>query len=451
MNIANFFRILWVRRNLILVTTLSALAAALLVIKIVPARYQATSRVMLEVVKPDPVTGQVMNSQFARAFVATQIELIKDYRVAGRVVDSFNWTGSPQLAAAYQRSGSAGDIDFRRWLAQSVIDSTQVALIPGSNILEISYTSDNPDTAGKIADALRDAYESETRLQKQRGALKTAEFFANQTRKLKSELSAAEKAKADYERENGIVINDDLTDSESTRLAALSGVQDAPQMPVMGGGGPIIAPSQGQLQVLDAAIQTATQTLGPNHPRLVAMRQQRAILANSVAQELAAARAASRPVVSGGGPSAAQRYAAQQARVLSQRDKVSEGQQLAINVGVLREQVQIASKRTAELQQEAESNETGMSFLGNAVAPKSPTFPQIPLIVLGAIGLGLGLGVALAILVEMLNRKVRSPSDLVLPGVPMLGMASLQPFPQPKPTLTQRTAKLLPFHKQAAA
>ncbi len=451
MNIAHFFRILWVRRNLILVTTLAALAAALLVIKLVPARYTATSRLMLEIVKPDPVTGQVMSSQFARAFVTTQIELIKDYRVAGRVVDHFNWTSSPQLAASYQNSGVQEDINFRRWLAQKVIDGTSAELIPGSNILEISYTSDQPDTAARIADALREAYEAETRMLKQQSAMKSAEWFSNQSRKLRAELTAAEKKKADYERANGIVINDDLTDSETTRLAALSGAQDAPAMPAMSASVPIVSPSQGQLQALDAAIQNTTQTLGPNHPRLVAMRQQRAILATAVSQELAAARAASRPVMSGGGPSAASRYAAQQAKVLAQRGKVSEGQQLAIDVGVLREQVQTASKRTAELQQEAESNETGLSFLGAAVAPSSPSFPKIPLLLIGAIAIGLLLGGGISILVELLYRKVRGPVDLEAIGVPLLGMANVAALTAPKPSIAQRTLRLIPFRKQASA
>ena len=451
MNISHFFRILWVRRNLILVTTLSAIAAALLIIKLVPARYTATSRLMLDIVKPDPVTGQALSSQFARAFVATQIELIKDYRVAGRVVDGFNWTSSPALAASYRASNPGPDMSFRRWLAERVVDGTDAQLITGSNILEISYTSDQPETAAKIADALRDAYEAETRLLKQRAAVRSAEWFEGQTRKLRADLVQAEEAKAKFERENNIVLEDDMRDAESVRLAAMAGMQDSPAMPMMAPAVPIISPSQAQLQQMDVAIETAMRTLGPNHPRLVALRQQRAAIASSVTQELAAALAAARAPAMPSGPSAGARFAQQQAKVLQQRGKVAEARQLAVNANVLREQVAAAAKRTVELQQEGESTETGMSFLGNAVAPKSPSFPKIPLILLGSIALGLGLGIALSILIELLARKVRGPADLNLPGIPMLGMASLQPFAQPRPTLTQRAVKLLPFRKEQAA
>lgn len=451
MSIAHFFRILWVRRNLILATTLAALAAALLVVKIVPARYTATSRVMLDIMKPDPVTGQALSSQFARAFVATQIELIKDYRVAGRVVDSFNWTGSPALAAAYQATNPGPDMSFRRWLAQRVIDGTDAELITGSNILEISYTSDSAENAAKIADTLRDAYEAETRLMKQRGAMQSAEWFANQTTKLRAELKVAEEKKAEFERANGIVIEDDMSDGESARLRAMAGMSDTPAMAPMGGGVPIVSPSQAQLTQIDIAIETAMRTLGPNHPRLVALRQQRAATAASVTQELAAARAAARAGSGGGGPSAGALYAAQQAKVLAQRGKVAEARQLAVDVAVLREQVAAAAKRTADLEQQGESTETGMSFLGNAIAPRSPSFPKIPLIVLGSIMLGLGLGMGLAVLIELLYRKVRGPSDLTTIGVPVLGMAAVSLPGSSKPTLLGRVARLLPHRKESAA
>lgn len=450
MSIYNFLRILWVRRNLILLAGISALVAAMLVINIVPPRYTATSRLMLEIMKPDPVTGQAMSSQFARAFVATQVELIKDYRVAGRVVDNFNWTSSPALAAAYQNSEPTGEMDFRRWLADRIIEGTEVELVPGSNILEISYTSDLPETAAKVADALRDAYEQETRLQRQLGAQRSAEWFVDQTSKLRAELAKAEERKTTFERANGVIVQDDMEDSESARLRALSTMQDTPTMPAMAPAIPVIAPSQAQLQQIDIAIQSAMSTLGPNHPRIVALRQQRAATAQLVQSELSAARAAASRPSGGGGPSVASLYSQQAAKVLAQRGKVGEARQLAVDVNVLREQVQNTAKRAAQLQQESQSTETGLSFLGSATAPRSPSFPNIPLITLGSILLGFAVGVGLAVLIELLNRKVRGPSDLSAIGIPMLGMVNLAP-PQAKVPLLQRATRLLPYRREASA
>ena len=318
MNIGYFFRILWVRRTLILATTLAALAAALVIIAVVPPRYTASSRVMLELVKPDPVTGEVMSSQFARTFVATQVEIIKDYRVAGRVVDALHWTSSPDLAAAYQaqNGGGANAASFRRWLADRIIDGTEAKLIEGSNILQIDYTADNPETAAQIADGLRDAYQDETRDMRQVGARKNAEWFDTQTKKLRAQLAEAEGKLTEFERANGVVINQDGMDAESARLQAMSQVAESPPMPTISApSGPIITPSQSQLAQLDASLETMTATLGPNHPRLLALRQQRAALAESAAQELAAARAAASPGRVSRGPSVGQLFSEQQQKV----------------------------------------------------------------------------------------------------------------------------------------
>ena len=442
MGIAQFFRILWARRALIVIAVLACLVAAVAVIKLVPPRYTANSRLMLEIVKPDPVTGEVLSSQYARAYVTTQIELIKDYRVAGRVVDNFNWTASPRLAEMYRGSATAQDVDFRRWLAQRVIDRTNVQLIPSSNILEISYTDSQPDTAAKVADAIRAAYDQETRLFRQQTALRNAEWFSNQTGKLRAELKTAEEKKTAFERENGVVLQDDNEDSESARLKALAGVQPMPSIAAPAvAAGPISSPSQAQLAQIDAAINTASQTLGANHPQMVALRQQRQAVAQAAAQEMAAARAASRVPSMSSGPSVGAMFSAQQAKVLAQRGKVNEARQLALDVNVLRQQLQSTAARQVELEQEAQSTETGLSYLGSAVAPQSPSFPKIPLLLAGSIALGLGIGVLASLFVELLNRKVRTYEDLQFEGVPLLGIVTLGE-PERKKSLW---ARLWPF------
>ena len=92
---------------------------------------------------------------------------------------------------------------------------------------------------------------------------------------------------------------------------------------------------------------------------------------------------------------------------------------------MLRGQVANAAKRTADLTQEADSTETGLSYLGSAVAPKSAEFPKIPLVILGGLFLGLAIGAGIAILIELLRRRVRAPTDLVFEGVPLLGVATI--------------------------
>lgn len=439
MSIFQFFRILGARWAIIAITLAAALVAAIMVIKLVPPRYEARSRVMLDIFSADPVTGEQMAANSARAYISTQSEMIRDYRVVGRVVDRLGWTGSASLSQAYQQSGS--EMDFRRWLAQRIIDNTTVSALPGSNILEITYSGNQPEAAATIADALREAYEDQTILFRQQAAARNAEWFRRQTTELREQLTVAERRKAEFERANGVLLNDDNTDTDSARLAALASAPPPMQMTTAGPAVPAVSPSQGQLAQIDAAIAAASQQLGPNHPDLQNMQRQRAVIAANAARELSAARAAAAAATPRTtGPSAAAMFDAQRSRVLAQRGKLAEARQLLTEVTGLRAQLARTSERAVQLDQEAQATETGLTRLGSATAPDAPSFPRTIPVLLGSIALGLGLGVLLALLVELLNRRVRSVDDLMIGDVPVIGVLPSAAAPRRLP----RVAALLP-------
>lgn len=412
MSFIQFFRILWARRAIILLSTLGCFSAAFSVAMIMPSKYQARSRVMLDIVKPDPVTGQMLSSQFARAYVKTQTELISDYRVAGKVVDALGWTTNPIFAAQYAERSASDHRDFRRWLAQRVIDNTDAALIEGSNILEITYTAGSSNAARKGADALREAYIQQTLAFKREDAAHNALWFHRQAKKLSEQLTAAEDRKNAFERANGIVLQDDNSDTDMVRLKALASSSASAPATVTRA----TAPSATQLAQIDAQIATASTMYGPNHPELLNLQRQRAAVSAAVTRELASAAGKQ------SGPSIASQLSSQTGKVLAQRGKVDDAQRLMSDVTVLREQYNKTAAKAAELDQQAQSTETGITVLGAAVAPESPSFPNIPLVVIGSLGLGMALGIAMTILVELLSRRVRGVEDIAMPDIPVIGV-----------------------------
>lgn len=425
MSITQFLRILMMRRQIVIVALLASILAGVAVIKLVPKQYEAKSRVLLEIIRPDPVTGEVMSSSFARAYTKTQIELIKDYRVAGRAVDMLGWQGSADMAAQYQRSGS--DQPFRRWLAGIIMSGADAKLIDASNILEIVYRGSSPDAAARIANALRDAYEEQTIQFKRQDAQKNARWFKEQTALLRTQLAQAEARKAEFEKANDIVLQDDSIDTDSARLQALAAsspaapmVSAAPAVQVAGPG-----PAQMQLAQVEAAIATASRTLGANHPDYIALLRQRDIAASAAAQERAAASANARAASAGAvstGPSVGAMFNAQREKVLSQRGKLAEAKQLQNDVAVLRMQLNETQTKGAKEEQEAQSVDAGLTLLGSATPPDDAAFPKTIPVMLSAVVLGLGLGILLALLFELLNRRVRGPDDIVIEGVPLIGV-----------------------------
>ena len=439
MNLVQFFRILWARRWVILATTAICFLATVLVTRTFTPRYEASSRVLLDMFKPDPVTGEVIGSGFARAYVKTQGELIRDYRIAGKVVDDLGWASSPQLQAAYERRAPGDTRDFRRWLAQRIMDNTDTSLADNSNILEIKFTSQSPEQAAKIADAIRQAYVDQALAFRRDDAEWNADWFRKQAARTREELSAAEKRKTDFERANGIVLAENDQDADTARLTALAG-----SAPVQGGSAiAAAAPVSSQLESANAAVANAEKVLGPNNPELLAMKRQRDAIAATVASAQRAA-----PVVSQG-PSVASLYSAQQAKVLAQRGKVAEAQRLSADVRVLRDQYAKTSARAVELQQQGEADETGLTLLGNATTPASPAFPKWPLVIFASLAGGLALGLLLALSIELIGRRVRGVEDLRIGDVPVLG-AMARPAAASRRSFTGLFRRLLPTRRAAA-
>src|SRR6478609_5992277 len=96
MSIIQFLRILWARAALIVACTIFTFLGGLVVTLVVQPRYEATARVIMNILKPDPVTGRITAVADLGPYIDTQRELIKDYRVAAPVVATLNWETDPQ-------------------------------------------------------------------------------------------------------------------------------------------------------------------------------------------------------------------------------------------------------------------------------------------------------------------------------------------------------------------
>ena len=194
MSLVQFLRILLARRWTIIVATLACFVVATGVAMVLPKRYQATARVLLDIVKPDPVTGLTVGGRDARSYIRTQVELITDMRVAGAVVDQLGLAGDPATIAAYANTGGdpSDPAAVRRYVGQQIINNTAAYLISGSNIMEISYEGPNPSLAKRVVELVRQAYiESSLRL-KTDAAGRTGDWYREQATKAQRLLVSAE-------------------------------------------------------------------------------------------------------------------------------------------------------------------------------------------------------------------------------------------------------------------
>lgn len=442
MSFIQFLRILVARRWIILGSLLACTLLTLAVASRLPERYPAKARVMLDVIKPDPVTGAVIATQFVRGYTKTQIELIQDYRVAGDVVDRKGTATDPAVIEQW-REETDGSPDIRRWLAERIIEHTDAGLVEGSNILEITYEAANPELARSTAGLLRDAYIDASLRFRTDAAGRTADWYRQQADKAQLALVAAETAKSNFERANGLVMGAGGVDAETAKLQGLQsalltargavGQQEFSAAQSANTSG-MVENLKMQLATADDQLQQAGERLGSAHPTYQALVQRRSLLQRQLSSESAAARS------SGGGGAAASRrtiaqldgeYRAQKSLVLGMKDKLDQLGALQREVELRRAQYEKAAARTADLKLQADVNETGLVPLGDPVGSGAPSFPNMPLIATLAVLGGLVLGLFLAIGIELLGRRVRGSEDLAAAArVPVLAViAGTRPSP----------------------
>lgn len=406
MSLIQFLRMLYARRMIVLATLLSCLITATLTAFILPPRYEAQARLMLDVLKPDPVTGQVMSNNFMRAYTITQIEMIKGSAVAGRVVDQLGWAQDTAMLARYEKENTDPGADARMWLARQISDNIKADVMDGSNILQITYDGPSAEAAKQMTDLIKTAYKEEALEAKRKSAGEDAEWFRIQSAKAKKALEIAEAERTAFAKANNIVLQQGNVDLESAKLATLSQQSAAAvATPTISGAGGV-NPMQAQLETINQQLAQAAATLGPNHPTYQSLERQKKVYESMAAK-------AGGPSVSGGGAAAIESaYRQQRARVVGDRDKVDQLQRMENDVALKRDQYLKAAQRFADLRLEADTTNAQITDMGPTTGSTNPSFPNRPLIIGSATASGLGLGILLALLVELLNRRVRSEDDL---------------------------------------
>lgn len=411
MSLIQFLRILMARKAIILATLIACFIAAFITVNLLPERYEARNRVLIDMSKPGAFSGPLTNAVIS-SYVSTQLKLIRDVQTAGLVIDSLGWAVDPNYQAAFEAAGRPGG-DIRDWLAQRIIDNTDAKFVEASSIVEITYRGNDPASTQGIAQAVREAWLKLNRDQRTTTAQRSAATYEEQARRALSEVQRAEQERTEFAQANGIVIAPGNIDLESSKLSALSSATVAPT-PTQVTPGAVANP---QVALLQQQIASARQTLGPNHPTLQALERQLVALRSSGG---------------GGGGTVVQgttradiesAYQAQKARVLAQADKMDRLNQMESDILVKRDQYQKLAARVEEMKAMALAGESPLEPLGNTNLPDQPVWPNKPLVIVGSIVLGGALGVLLALFVELLARRVRSEADLEFAtGVPVLAI-----------------------------
>lgn len=441
MNPGQFLRILRARFGLVCAVVLVVTAAAVAVSLVLPQKYLAETALVIDAKSSDPIAGGVMPSQLIANHIATQVDIIDSDRVALRVVDAAGLAGMPQFQQQWQEAtGGAGDI--REWIADVLLSRLDVTPGRESNVVRIRYTASQPEFAAMIANAFAQAYMEIGLELKVEPARQYAQWFDERTHGLREELEAAQKRLSDYQQKYGIVSADGRLDVETARLAELStqlvqvqgqraesrsrfsqsgSAESLPEVTQ----NPLIANLKGELARREGERQQMLGRLGPNHPevgKLAAVIDSLRARIGAETQRIAASLGTSSRMSAAREAEVAAAVAAQKARVMqlqAHRDQIA----------VLQRDVESAQKAYDQVAQrlsatnlESQAQQINVAVLTPATAPLWPSGPRLLIKLALALVVGVVLGVGSALLIELMDRRVRGEDDLDgLPGMPVLG------------------------------
>jgi len=441
MNVHQFLLILLARKKIILAALLATVLLALGWSLVQPKTYKATASVLLNYKGVDPVSGLTMPGNLMPGYMATQMDIITSKTVALRVVDSLRLAASPAVQAQW-RAVSEGKGSARDWLADLLLKKLDIMPSRESSVVGISFSGADPAFAAAVANAFADEYQKISVQLKTEPAKKASAYFNEQTRQLRDNLEAAQARLSKYQQEKGIVsLDNNRVDVELSRLNDLASQLVAAQTQAMeassragmatGVASPDVA-NNALVQSLrvslaggEAKLAEAASRYGRNHPAWQSAQAE----VGKMRAELNAALGSVSKSVGANAQVYRQREAELRAELAAQKTRVLELNRTRDELGVMLKDLDsaqrafdAASQRFSQTRIESQSEQSDISILNPAVAPTAPAGPRVLLNTLVSIVLGTILGVGLALLLELLNRPVRSSGDLKdMLGIPVLG------------------------------
>jgi len=433
MNISQFLLILLARKRVILATLLATVSLTFLVSMLLPKSYKATASVLLNYKGMDPLTGIVMPSQFLPGYMATQIDIISSKNVAARVVDQLKLANHPDVVERFN-SATGGSGTVRDWLAELLLKNLDVVPSRDSSVVEINFKGSDPRFASGIANTFAEEYQRLSIELKSEPMKKASAYFNEQTKLLRDNVEAAQSRLSKYQQERGIVSVDNRLDFEMNRLNDLSAQLVLAQGQAMeansrqgmalgrqGLESPDVASNivvqnlKVQLSGAEARLAEVGGRLGRNHPQYVSTSAEVDKIRNSVAEQSRSASVS----VSNNAAVLQEREAAVRAALAAQKTRILELNRGRDELGVLVKDVEsaqrafdAAAQRFAQTKIEGQSEQSDISVLNPATPPVNPATPRVLLNTLLSAFLGTMLGLGFALLLEMIDRRVRSRNDL---------------------------------------
>jgi len=425
MNLHQLFSILrarWLTAFLILSTVVGAALAWVL---LRPSEYTARAPVLVDVQAQDVGGGYSPN--LINSYLATQMDVARSDRVTEQVLQQLLADPPAILAEPFRAVTPQGQ---HRERIERLQENLSVRPSRESNIINIAWTASTPAEAARVANLFAQTYVNIALELKTHPAKQESTWFDEQVAAARQRLEQAQQRLTDYQQRAGIV-GEEVSDHEMARLTTLA--QQLAQVQALntdamskrGQGGsvseviqsPLVNSLKGDIARLEGQLQQSAATLGPRHPTMLRLEAELQALRGRLAAE-------SRTIV--GSIDTSYQVGQTRERELLSQLNAQRSRVLAVNrdrgqLALLRQDMQAAQQAFAQVNDNASkvrlqslTQMTNLRLLNPAVEPRLPVGMSKRNTVGLALGIGIVLALAGALLMELLNRRVRTIEDVIL-------------------------------------
>jgi exopolysaccharide transport family protein len=251
------FTLGFLRRQYVIILFVTALAAviSLIYLGVTPPTYKAQVKVLFGSAKAQfaQQPSMLAESPLDVAQLESQIEIIKSKTIAASVINQTNLANDPDFIASVQQPlqkllgifrGSSGaeqakpddktSAEASDRLIAAFQDKLQASRIGMSNVIEISYSSRNPQRAAQIVNAIANTYIADQLNAKFEANRTATSWLHDRLRELGQQALTAERAVNAFKVQNNIVVvggrpmdEQQVTDLNGRLVAARAQTSDA--------------------------------------------------------------------------------------------------------------------------------------------------------------------------------------------------------------------------------
>jgi succinoglycan biosynthesis transport protein ExoP len=427
------------------------MALGIMLISLVwPKTYLAETTVVVDSKTTDPVSGTPISAEMLPSTIATQVDVIVSHNVARKAVDALHLTSDPVWRSRYDKMKHGSDA-IDDWIADSVLKKVNANPSHDSHVINIDVGAESPKLAADIANAFADAYIQTSLELTADPARRQSQWFAEQTKGLRSSLELAQSRLSEAQQSSGVVGTNEQIDVENTRLAELStqlitaqasmyenqnklkqlnhAVQndkrdETPEL----ASSPLLQALRSELVRAEANLAETSERFGVQHPQYTSAQAQVAAIRRRLAAETRSASGS----ISQQAAISAQQTAELQGALAAQRDRVLRLKQSTDKIEILRRDVDSAKQaydsglqRANQVHLESQLNQSNIAILNPALPPAYAAKPNVFLNTMVGLVLGCMLGLAAVIAMEGTDQRVRSADSLEV----MTGMVLLAEIP----------------------